>query len=334
MRPPTEPALAVVTDYLATLDTATPAASRALRRQRAWALREAVLFAAARHLVDVTTGNPLTDTDRTRAEQTRTTVLLHELLQDDFAEHWSTHADPVLRGLPGGVAATRRARLTSLRALAAFAGAGLPAHREGKPALRGLLTRPQVDVALRALAAPLPGRGPHDHVRLAAILAVVAQWPARSHALSDLRVSQLQDDGTGVTLLGVVPDGSPSPVLRGTSARRLREWLAVRDELVSALLGGPVHTLWVSIRSNSRPGGPRGSLPLPPGMPLRPRGLQRAYARSVEAANLVHAGAAGFPLPRSLDLLRRSVQEPPAPGASTSPTAAQGAGQPTSAGNG
>ena len=162
MRPPTEPAHRVIDDYLATLGTATPPVSRALRRQRAWALREAVLFAAARHLVDVTTGNPLTDADRARAETTRGAVQLAELLQDDFAEQWSTHGDPVLRGVPGGIAATRRARLASLRALAGFAGAGLPAHRDGKPVLRELLPRPQVEVALRALAAPLPGRGPHD----------------------------------------------------------------------------------------------------------------------------------------------------------------------------
>jgi integrase len=297
---PSTPALAAVAEYLATLD----GASRSLRRQRSWALHEAIRFAAARRLVDVTAGIPLDDEGRDAVAAACGRVRLADLLTDDFAEHWAAHADAVLRGAPDPVGATRRARLASLRALAAFADAEIPAHRDGRPVLRPTLARPQLDVALRVLTQRLPGRGPDDHVRLAALLSVVSVWPARSQELSALRLDQLSDDGTALTLAV-----EPEPVvLRGVAAERLRQWLAVRAELIAALSGGPVRALWVSIKSNSRPGGPSGSLPLPPGMPLRPRGVQRAYARSVEAANALHSGVPGFPLPRSLDLLRRSLQ--------------------------
>jgi hypothetical protein len=195
--------------------------------------------------------------------------------------------------------------VTSVRALAAFVGAELPQHRHPKPVLRDTLTEPEVTAALRALTRQLPGRGPDDHVRLAAVLAVMSVWPARSADLAALRVTQLRARG-GDLLLDLGAPDDDQLVLQGPAATRVREWLDVREGLVGALLGGPVYALWTSIRSNSRPG-PRGSLPLPPGMPLRPRGLQRAYARSVEAANAVHHGLPGFPLPRSLDLLRRSL---------------------------
>jgi len=271
-------AAGAVAAYLRGLEQ-TGTVSRAVRRQRGWALREALLFAALRARRDPAL--PLAPDERAVLDQHTGGVRLADLFTDDFAEQWLTHADATLRGATP-VPATQRARITSLRALAAATGHDLPAHREPKPLLRGLLTEPQITTALRALTQRLPGRGPDDHVRLAAILSVMAAWPVRSAALADLRLTQLHDRPGGITL-DVAAEGE--------------------------LLGGPVRTVWVSIRSNSRPGGPRGSAPLPPGMPLRPRGLQRAYARSVEAANAVHHGLPGFPLPRSLDLLRRSVEQ-------------------------
>ena len=297
-------AAGAVAAYLRGLEQ-TGTVSRAVRRQRGWALREALLFAALRARRDPAL--PLAPDERAVLDQHTGGVRLADLFTDDFAEQWLTHADATLSGATP-VPATQRARITSLRALAAATGHDLPAHREPKPLLRGLLTEPQITTALRALTQRLPGRGPDDHVRLAAILSVMAAWPVRSAALADLRLTQLHDRPGGITL-DVAAEGEPAPLLTGLGADRLRAWLDVRSGLVGALLGGPVRTVWVSIRSNSRPGGPRGSAPLPPGMPLRPRGLQRAYARSVEAANAVHHGLPGFPLPRSLDLLRRSVEQ-------------------------
>jgi integrase len=307
MRTPPGPdaaALGVISDYLC--DLAASGVSRALVRQRSWALREAVLFAAVRASHDVTPGEPLTREARSALEPATALVRLGELTGQDFADAWLALADPVLRGAPVAVPATQRARAASLRALARFAGVGEPGHLEGKPALRAILTEPQVTTALQALSTRLPGRGPDDQVRLAAILSVMSVWPVRSQDLSALRLAHLQDDGREV-VLAVVADGTPQPVLSGVAAQRIREWIAVREGLVAALQGGPVYSLWTSIRSNSRPGGPRGSLPLPAGMPLKPRGLQRAYARSVVAANVLYDGVPGFPLPPSLDLLRRSV---------------------------
>lgn len=321
-------ALAAVHGYLAQLEESGQA-SRPLQRQRSWALREAVLFAAVWRLrgtgaLAAPTSPPaaLTDDERARARHETERVVLGELFRDGFVEEWLAQADPVLRGVKNAVPATQRARVTSLRALAAFTGVDPPEHRHPKPVLRSLLTEPEIVSALRALTRPLPGRGPDDHVRLAAVLAVMSVWPARSVGLAGLRVDQLQPQGDQLLLTldpadqettgqdgqdGEDGGGPVELVLPGVAADRVSAWLGVRDGLVSALLGGPVHSLWVSIRSNSRPGGSRGSVPLPPGMPLRPRGLQRAYARSVMAANAVHAGLPGFPLPRSLDLLRRSL---------------------------
>jgi integrase len=286
--------------------------SASVRRQRSWALREAVLFAAVRRMRDATSGTALTSAERREAMALTAVVPLADLFAPDFVGEWTARADAVLRDVAEPNVATQRARVASLRALAAFAGAEVPAHQAPKPVLRDLLTEPEISSAMLALTRRLPGRGPDDHVRLAAILAVMSVWPVRSGELSAIRLDQVHDTGSGV-LLDVAAEGAGGrPVaLTGVAADRLRHWLAVRESLVSALQGGPVHALWTSIRSNSRPGGPRGSLPWPCGMPLKPRGLQRAYARSVEAANLVYGGVRGFPLPRSLDLLRRSIGSRP-----------------------
>jgi integrase len=301
-------ALRAIAAYLERLESSGQV-SRALHRQRSWALREAVLFAAVRRLngPEPLAAAPLTPADRDRAVAESARVTLEELFTDAFVDAWLDQADPVLRGVTEHRTATQRARVTSLRALAAFTGDGLPEHRHPQPVPRTLLTTPEVESALSALSGHLPGRGPDDHVRLAAVLAVMSVWPVRSVELSQLEVRQVGDAGADVLLRVDPPDEGPR-VLRGVAAERLRAWLEVRTGLLAELQGGPVRAVWTSIRSNSRPGGPRGSLPLPPGMPLRPRGLQRAYARSVEAANAMHHGLPGFPLPRSLDLLRRSLE--------------------------
>jgi integrase len=306
---PSTPALSAVAGYLARLE-ASGQASRALVRQRGWALREAVLFASVVRLRGAGAGEPLTEEERAGATAGMSRVTVGELFAESFVDGWLEQADPVLRGTSERRQATGRARVASLRALASFCGEGAPSHREAHPAPRDLLTAPEVESALVALSGHLPGRGPDDQVRLAAVLAVMSVWPVRSAELSLLQLAQVRDDGYALALgVGDDADADAEPrMLRGVAADRLREWLEVRAGLIAALEGGPVRTVWTSIRSNSRPGGPRGSLPLPPGMPLRPRGLQRAYARSVEAANAVHHGLPGFPLPRSLDLLRRSLQ--------------------------
>ncbi|HEY6793247.1 MAG TPA: hypothetical protein VI248_01040 [Kineosporiaceae bacterium] len=302
---PGTPALDAVADYLRHLEAS--GGSRALLRQRRWALREAVLFAAALTRHELSPGEELRAEERAALEPATAEVRLRDLTGQGFAETWLALADPVLRGVPTPVPATQRARITSLRGLARFAGIDAPDHRSGRPPLREVLTTSQIRAALTALSGRLPGRGHHDQVRLAAILAVMSVWPARSAELAALRLADLQDDGSRV-VLEIGPDADRWPVMPGIVAQRVREWLAVRADLVASLQGGPVYALWTSIRSNSRPSEPRGSAPLPAGLPLRPRGLQRAYRRSVAAANLVHAGVPGFPLPASLDLLRRSLQ--------------------------
>ena len=310
--------------YLGTLE-ATGTVSRSVRRQRSWALRELLLFCAAHEL-----GGSVTEPgERALAVARVPRITVQQMFRAEIVEAWLRHADAVLRGVTTSSPATRRARVTSLRGLAGYLGSDVPPHRDPKPALRGLLTEPEIASALRVLTGPLPGRGSDDHVRLAAILSVMSVWPVRSVQLSGLLVSQVQRRGSALLLdVGEANSAEPGvagadvagPVLIGVAAERLLAWLELREVAAAALHGGAVRQLWTSIRSNSRPAGPgaagrRGSLPLPAGMPLRPRGLQRAYARSVVAANLAHAGRPGFPLPPSLDLLRRSLDQqcPPVP---------------------
>jgi hypothetical protein len=54
------------------------------------------------------------------------------------------------------------------------------------------------------------------------------------------------------------------------------------------------------------------SIRRPAGMPLRPRGLQRAYTRAVVELNSELAGSPGWrPLPYRLEQLRRAVEVQP-----------------------
>lgn len=82
----------------------------------------------------------------------------------------------------------------------------------------------------------------------------------------------------------------------------ITRWLAVRNPLVQALRGS-TDVLLVSVAANHDP---RTSAVLPPGLPLKPRGLQRSFTRAALAANAELVGQPGFPLPTSLELARRS----------------------------
>lgn len=87
--------------------------------------------------------------------------------------------------------------------------------------------------------------------------------------------------------------------LREGTRVAVRRWLRVREGLVAGLEGAR-DALWVSLVASAAG---------PPGLPLAPRGLLRAYVRGVVALNWVMAGSHGWsPLPTALETLRRSVR--------------------------
>lgn len=156
-----------------------------------------------------------------------------------------------------------------------------------------------------------PGR-----VRLFAVMGVVVDTGARSGELCALRVDDLAADRRSVrlvrrpqarTVAAAVAERVP---LSQSTAAALARWLEVREEITAPLQGAKT-ALWVSVRANhAGTADARGVLVMkPPGMPLQPRGLARAYTRAVAEVNAEMAGVPGWqPLPYRLEQLRRSVR--------------------------
>jgi integrase len=153
-----------------------------------------------------------------------------------------------------------------------------------------------------------------------ALLGVVLDTGARAGELTALTVDDLPEDLSTVRIerrpqaRSSAPAQVESLALSDSTRAALRRWLALRTEIVAALQG-TTRALWVSLRPNhaglAREDG--GSVPRPPGMPLQPRGLARAYTRAVDEANALLADTPGWsPLPRRLEQLRRSVSAEPA----------------------
>lgn len=149
-----------------------------------------------------------------------------------------------------------------------------------------------------------------DCVRLLAIVGVVLDTGARASELSGMRLDDL-GEGLGVVRVGRRPQNGPGPVvveecyLREGTAVAVRRWLRVRDALVAPLEGAKT-ALWVAVQPG--PGQPIA------GLPLMPRGVERAYARGADVLNTELAGrwdasvdGPWVPLPTRLEQLRRSV---------------------------
>ena len=172
-------------------------------------------------------------------------------------------------------------------------------------------------LAKRAESPPTqPGR-----VRLLAIIGTVLDTGARVGELCALRVEDLDSSGPEPVLTVVrrpqaraVSEPATEHILLspGTDAA-LRHWLATREEIIDVLHLG-VKSLWVSVAGNHAglPAADGHAIRRPAGMPLRPRGLQRAYTRAVVELNTELAGSAGWrPLPYRLEQLRRAVEVRP-----------------------
>jgi hypothetical protein len=108
-----------------------------------------------------------------------------------------------------------------------------------------------------------------------------------------------------------VPVSERIALSRGSVAA-LRHWLKRRQELIEVFDIG-VKSRWVSVAGNHAglPSKEGNAIRRPPGMPLRPRGLQRAYTRAVVELNDELVGSPGWqPLPYRLELLRRAIDVP------------------------
>ena len=159
-----------------------------------------------------------------------------------------------------------------------------------------------------------------SHVRLLAIIGMVLDTGARVGELCALTVQELDLEAreASVTIVRkpqarrVAEPVTERIVLSRGTAAALRHWLRHRQELVDEFQLG-VKSLWVSVAGNHAglPSRDGNAIRRPPGMPLRPRGLQRAYTRAVVELNAELAGSPGWqPLPYRLELLRRAVEVP------------------------
>ncbi|NUU21752.1 MAG: hypothetical protein HOV68_09595 [Streptomycetaceae bacterium] len=167
-------------------------------------------------------------------------------------------------------------------------------------------------------AADRPGADA-GRVRLFALVGVVLDTGARAGELCALRLDDLGPDLATVTVVrkpqarSVAPPTTEVHELSGHTQAALKHWLDVREELIREVQGSAT-ALWVSVRGNHAgvlDADGRARL-RPPGMPLMPRGLARAYTRTVVQVNADMVGHPGWePLPYRLEQLRRAVEPHP-----------------------
>ena len=180
-------------------------------------------------------------------------------------------------------------------------------------------TRSQLrDYLIQRAERPLAAQG---QVRLLAIVGVVLDTGARVGELCALRLDDLDLDSPTPTIrLARRPQTKAKsepvietiPISPGT-LRAVRHWLEVRSEITTPLAIN-VKEVWVSVAGNHAglPAADGHSIRRPAGMPLRPRGLQRAYTRTVVELKMELAGSPGWqPLPYRLEQLRRAVEVTP-----------------------
>jgi integrase len=155
------------------------------------------------------------------------------------------------------------------------------------------------------------------HVRLLAVIGTVLDTGARVGELCALTLEDLdlQVPAPTVTLVRkpqarrVAEPVTEQVTLSPGTVAALRHWLRHRQDLIDEFQLG-VKALWVSVAGNHAglPAQDGHAIRRPPGMPLRPRGLQRAYTRAVVELNAELAGSVGWqPLPYRLEQLRRAV---------------------------
>ncbi|MGW3414606.1 hypothetical protein [Streptomyces sp. NPDC000888] len=204
---------------------------------------------------------------------------------------------------------SRQTRIEVLALLAKAAGvyADLPpqpdpARKQPVPKrARSLLRTSLEEIADRGDA--LPGQ-----IRMLAIGATAVDTGARSGELCACRIEDLAPSLEEIRIVRRPQGWSKAEayveliVLSGLSRTALRRWLVERHELMERVQGTTT-ALWVGLRANHR-----GDHTIPPGTPLEPRGLFRAWTRAVDQTNQQMAGEPSWvPLPTRMEQLRRGV---------------------------
>lgn len=215
--------------------------------------------------------------------------------------------------------ASMRIRADCLKILGEHGGIPVAvADRPGLPELRETVDGPSRSQLRDYLAKRAGTAGaPAGRIRLFALIGVALDTGARVGELAALTLADLEDDLSAVRVVRRPQARTVSEAVEdrvrlsdGTRAA-LKAWLEVRETLVQPLHGTP-KALWVSVSPNhaGRLNVEGEAIRRPPGMPLMPRGMQRAYTRAVVEANMALAGSPGWiPLPYRFEQLRRAVTE-------------------------
>lgn len=209
---------------------------------------------------------------------------------------------------------SRQIRIEVLALLAKAAGvyADLPpqpdpARKQPVPKRVRSLLRSSLQEAADQAARP-------GQIRMLAIGAMVADSGARSGEACAWRLDDLAPSLEEVRTVRRPQGWSEAEAyvelasLSGLSRAALRRWLTERHALMERVQGTTT-ALWVSLHPNHR-----GEHPVPPGTPLEPRGLYRAWTRAVEQTNAQMVGEPSWvPLPTRMEQLRRGVSPKTSP---------------------
>lgn len=226
------------------------------------------------------------------------------------------------RAKAGNVQATSaslRIRADCLKILGEHAGILVAvSDRPGLPELRETVDGPSRSQLRDYLARRAETAGaPAARVRLFALIGVELDTGARVGELATLTVGDLAEDLSTLRVVRRPQARTASEAVHETvrlsdgTRAALKAWLEVRETLVQPL-NGTAKALWVSVMPNhaGRLNVEGEAIRRPPGMPLMPRGMQRAYTRAVVEANMNLAGSPGWiPLPVRFEQLRRAVTE-------------------------
>lgn len=273
------PALSILDEFDAGL--ARTGASASTRRQRRWALVEAVKFTAE------TTGVPVD------------AVTIETLLRPDIASGWLTSAATGNMHSRGphrqSSRAALRARLATIRAVADHLDLLAPDITVPTVATAPRLSEAEARAAIRSLlGGPPPRMQRATWARTASLAALVVDTGERLGALVPVTVDEV---GPSVTVLDRAGDRvALSPETRSV----LISWLAERATLVQRLEGTAPPQLWVTTRTVTIGSG-RDARLHPAGLPLTERALHQSHRRALQ--RLVLSGA-------HVDLLRLGQLRP------------------------
>ncbi|MFJ7271992.1 hypothetical protein ACIQV3_36050 [Streptomyces sp. NPDC099050] len=203
-------------------------------------------------------------------------------------------------------------RLEVLRLLVTACGAedyaGLPPQPD-PPRQKPVAKRPRA--LLRAQLTELADSpdATTSQLRMLAIGAVVCDTGVRAGEMCSRRIEDLSPALEELRVVRRPQGWSESEAfcellpLSSLSQGALKRWLPERKRLL-ARVGGTATVLWVSLHSNHQDG-----QTVPSGTPLMPRGLARAWTRTVVETNVEMMGQPSWePLPTRMEQLRRGVQ--------------------------